>query len=100
MSTIKKARPAAGTGRRFLSRKGALKVAKWGNCMAVRIPKEKARETGLELGAEVSVEKVKDGVLIRPLRRRPTLRDLVSRITPQNRHGEVDVGPPVGKEIL
>lgn len=28
-----------------------------------------------------------------------TLEDLVSRITPQNRHGETDTGRPVGNEI-
>jgi antitoxin MazE len=85
-----------GTSKRGLS----IRVAKWGNCMAVRIPREKALETGLKLGTEVSVEKVKDGVLIRPVRRPVTLKELVAKITPQNRHGEIDLGKPVGKEIV
>ena len=37
------------------------------------------------------------------LRRRervPTLKELVSRITPENRHGETLVGAEVGKEVV
>lgn len=30
----------------------------------------------------------------------PTLEELVARITDENRHEEIDWGPPVGREIL
>ena len=29
----------------------------------------------------------------------PSLEELVIRITPENRHEEIDFGPPVGKEV-
>lgn len=41
-----------------------------------------------------------------PLQRRPlsiktySLDDLVKKITPANRHDEIDFGPPVGRELL
>ena len=31
--------------------------------------------------------------------KRPTLAELAARITDENRHEEVDWGPPVGKEV-
>ena len=30
----------------------------------------------------------------------PTLKELVAKITPENRHRETDWGPDVGKEIV
>ncbi len=38
------------------------------------------------------------GIVLRPARRTYKLADLVSRITPKNRHGETDWGRPAGEE--
>lgn len=38
-------------------------------------------------------------VTIRKSKRAPTLKDLVLRITPENRHSETDWGGPAGKEL-
>jgi len=38
-------------------------------------------------------------VTIRKPQHEPTLEDLVQRITSENRHSEIDWGPPVGKEL-
>ena len=35
-----------------------------------------------------------------PSRPGKTLKELVSQITDENRHEEIDFGPPVGREIL
>ena len=49
-------------------------------------------------GSEVEVS-VADGVLIvRPSGKAYSLDELVDRITPENRHDEVDWGAPEGKE--
>ena len=82
-----------------------MKVAfqKWGNSLALRVPKAVAQEIGASDGkaAEMSV---RDGKLVievtKPKRRkrRFTLDELVAGITPENRHEEVDWGPPVGNE--
>lgn len=77
------------------------RVQKWGNSLAVRIPKALAEETELDENREVTFS-VRDGdLIVTPVRRRrrPTLDELVDAITPENRHPETDWGPPVGKEV-
>jgi antitoxin MazE len=76
------------------------RVQKWGNSLALRIPKAFAAEAGLREGAPVELS-VEDGVLVvRPLPPGPrTLDDLLRGVTDQNRHGEWDTGPAVGGEV-
>lgn len=94
-------RQASGKPAKMLTpRKPGIRIAMWGNCMAVRIPKAQAHETGLTVGSEVVLEKTAQGVLIKPARRRPTLKELVARISAENLHGEIDTGAPVGREIF
>ena len=69
----------------------------------MRVPKIVAQEIGARDGkaAEMSVEGGK--LVIEPIerkRRKPryTLNELVGRITPQNRHSEIDWGAGVGNE--
>jgi len=75
------------------------KVQKWGNSLAVRIPDDVVEDMGFEAGKEVTVRKVRNTVVIAPvLKKRPTLEELVARITPENRHDEIDWGESMGKE--
>jgi antitoxin MazE len=76
---------------------------KWGNSLALRVPKAFAQEMGASVGKAANME-VRDGKLIvevaKPRRkRRYTLEQLVAGITPENRHSELDWGPPVGNEV-
>lgn len=73
-------------------------VAKWGNSLAVRIPKSVAREAGLAAGTTVRMTAADGGVLIALAAPHYSLQELVARITPKNRHGETDWGGPVGRE--
>lgn len=55
--------------------------------MAIRVPKEIARRALLVEGSEVILSfKNKDIIIAKTERKRETLRDLVLRITPENRH--------------
>ena len=75
------------------------RIAKWGNSLAVRIPKQAARKLGLTEGCEVNVT-VRDKTLaIRRARRISTLDELLEGVTPENSGGEIDWGPPVGREV-
>jgi len=77
-------------------------IRKWGNSIAVRLPKDSARKFGLRDGVTVRLveEEKTHSLSIRSLREHEyTLEELVSRITPQNRHEETDWGLPVGKEV-
>jgi antitoxin MazE len=74
-------------------------IAKWGNSLALRIPKSVALEAQVDEGDTVDVS-VKNGViLVRPNRPTYSLEQLVARITPRNRHKESDWGTPVGDEV-
>lgn len=76
------------------------KVQKWGNSLAVRIPKAFAEEVGLHPDADVELSVHQGDLVLAPRRREYTLEELVGKITPANRHEETDFGPPVGREIL
>ena len=79
------------------------KVRKWGNSLALRIPKTLAREVRVREGMEINVTSNGGDLILSPRRRRRrpkyTLQELLSKVTPQNIHPEIDWGPPVGKEI-
>ncbi len=75
-------------------------LAKWGNSLAVRIPKAVAEDAQLREGELVNVTVANEGgLIIKTARRKYQLRQLVSRITAKNRHAETDWGKPHGKEI-
>lgn len=76
-----------------------IRVQKWGNSLAVRIPKPLAEETGIREGSMVDITREDGTLLIRPVREvEYSLDELVDRITEENRHGEVETGEPAGKE--
>lgn len=70
------------------------KIVKWGNSLAVRIPKPVAEEAGLREGDPITIEAAEGRIQLRRRKQRaPTLRELVSQITSENRYGEVQTGP-------
>jgi antitoxin MazE len=75
------------------------RIQKWGNSLALRIPKSFAAESQLEQGMLVDMSLHDGKLLVTPLRPPTiTLEDLLRGITPQNLHHEVDTGPAVGNE--
>jgi antitoxin MazE len=74
------------------------KIQKWGNSLAVRIPKPFAESAGLKLATEVEVSLEKGTLRLAAVRPRWQLRALVSKVTTKNRHAEVEVGQPIGRE--
>ena len=74
------------------------RVQKWGNSLAVRIPKPFAEGAGLKLATEIEVSLVKGTLRFAAVRPRWELASLVSKVTARNRHAEVDLGQPVGRE--
>ena len=75
------------------------KVRRWGNSLAVRIPKSFAEEVGLKDDSAVEMRLVKEGLLIQPSSAWvPTLDELLDGVTDANLHGEVDSGPAQGAE--
>lgn len=75
------------------------KVQKWGNSLGVHLPKEVTEKIGINQGTEVTFKPTKNGVLLEPKTAEPTLADLLNKITPENRHDEIDFGRE-GNELL
>jgi antitoxin MazE len=73
---------------------------RWGNSVGLRLPKPLLEQLGLKEGSEVDVKVEGDRLVIERHRpRRLTLQDVLKGFTPEDRPGEVDWGPPVGKEV-
>jgi antitoxin MazE len=75
------------------------KVQKWGNSLALRIPRSFAAEAQVEEGSTVDVSVENGSLRVRPIRaRRYILRELLKGVSPRNRHSEVETGEAVGRE--
>ncbi len=76
-------------------------MVKWGNSLAVRIPKHVVEEARLKEGDSLEIEAPAEGqVELRRATKIPTLAQLVAQITPENRYGEISTGAEVGKEVI
>ncbi len=76
------------------------RVQKWGNSLALRIPKSFATEAGLQENAPVDLSLVDGKLVVQPVAPQPpTLGELLRGVTDQNLHGEWDTGPDVGREV-
>lgn len=75
------------------------KIARWGNSLALRLPKTLIAELGLGEDSIVEFAVVDGQLVVRPTAHVPTLEELVAGITPENRHQEIDWGPAQGTEF-
>jgi antitoxin MazE len=75
------------------------RVQKWGNSLALRIPKSFAEEAGLAPNAAVELSLVEGTLVVQPITPPPlTLDELLRGVTDDNIPGEWHTGPAVGKE--
>ena len=76
-----------------------VRVQKWGNSLAVRIPRPLAEDADVKEGTVLNL--VSEGkVVATPVERKKlSLRQLLAKVTRKNLHAEVDFGPSVGREI-
>ena len=75
------------------------KIQKWGNSLALRIPKPVADDLGLAQDSIVELTMTKRTLVVVPTAK-PTLRlaELLEKVVPENIHGETDFGSPKGHE--
>jgi len=75
------------------------KIQKWGNSLALRIPKSFAAEAKVVAGSTVDISVANGRLVVRPTRRpQYVLRELLKGIKPGNLHEEVSTGKRVGVE--
>jgi len=72
-------------------------ISKWGNSLALRIPRALAAQLGISENSNVSLELDGDRLIIR---RSQALEDMLSAINEYNIHGIVLEGTPRGKEMI
>jgi antitoxin MazE len=75
-----------------------IRVQRWGNSLAVRIPKAFAKQVGLEDGSPVELAVVGDHLVVEPAQPSLQLDDLLAGVTEENIHQEIDTGASVGNE--
>jgi antitoxin MazE len=86
--------------RRYLEVVMKTRVQRWGNSLALRIPKSYAAEAGLCENGPVELSLVKGSLVVKRAKpAAPTLGELLRGITDDNMPTEWDTGPAVGKEV-
>ena len=75
------------------------KVRKWGNSLALRIPKSFANDAHLATGSEVDLTLYDGKIIIDPEPAKEySLAALLRGVTNKNLHSEIDYGSPAGME--
>ena len=74
------------------------KAQKWGNSLAVRIPKVVADQAGVSENDELEIEVAARVIRLKPRRREHDLAELLRQVTRDNLHEEVNFGRPEGRE--
>lgn len=75
------------------------RIQKWGNSLALRIPRSFANEAGLQKETTVELSLADGKLMVTPVTKpKPTLEELLARITEENLHREVDTGSAMGNE--
>ena len=75
--------------------------SKWGNSIALRIPKGLAEELQVFDGKGADIQVRRGALVVTPVDAEPsyTIEALAALITPENIHGETETGGAVGNEI-
>lgn len=78
-------------------------VKKWGNSASVRIPAAIMNALNIQPNSVVDIREEQGCIVIEPVRetvreRKYSLDELLSQITDENQHHEVNFGKPMGKE--
>jgi len=72
-------------------------LKKWGNSLALRIPKDIATTLSIEYNSNMELS-IENGALVLKPQKNSRLEDLVSKINSSNLHNEIDTGKSVGNE--
>lgn len=74
-------------------------IAKWGNSLALRLPRHVVLGADLKEGTPVRVEVREGQLVITPTRKKFKLAELLAQMTPDTKHGETNWGAPQGDEV-
>ena len=76
-----------------------VRVRKWGNSLAVRIPKPLAEDAEVNEGTVLNLAVSEGRVVATPVQKKKiSLKQLLAKVNKKNLHEEIDSGSPVGRE--
>ena len=77
-----------------------IKIQKWGNSLAIRIPKSFAKQIKIDQGSFLDLTTEDGKIVAEPIKNKEySLEQLLDGVTEENLHKEIDTGNAVGKEI-
>jgi antitoxin MazE len=77
-----------------------VRVKKWGNSLAVRIPKPLAEDAEVKEGTVLNLAVADGKVVATPVaKRKLSLKEMLAKVNRKNLHSEIDSGSAVGREI-
>jgi len=77
------------------------KIQKWGNSLAIRIPKSFASEARIEYGSDIDLLVKDDCLILRPVKKEPYKLDtFLTEISKSNIHYESGFDEPMGNELI
>jgi len=74
-------------------------VQKWGNSLAIRIPKSFAKQINIDQGLYLDLSTIDGKLVAEPIAEEYSLQELLNKVTNENIHKEIEAGVPAGKEI-
>jgi antitoxin MazE len=75
-------------------------IRKWGNSLGVRIPKSYSVQAGITEGSAIEINIEGDKITIVPIQKdEKNLGELLSMVSEENIHYEIETDGPVGKEV-
>jgi antitoxin MazE len=76
-----------------------IRVQKWGNSPAVRIPKPLAEDAKVEEGTVLNLAVSEGKVIATPVKKsKQSLKQMLAKVSRKNLHAEVESAAPVGRE--
>jgi antitoxin MazE len=76
------------------------RVQRWGNSLALRIPKPFAEQAKLRESSVIEMKVIDGTIVVTPVEMPVTLQELLDGITDENLHAPVETGAPLGNEAL
>jgi len=75
-------------------------IQKWGNSLALRIPKVFSKELGIEEATSVEMRVDNSALIVKPKKtKKIALKELLAMVNEKNCHEAIETGSAVGKEF-
>jgi antitoxin MazE len=74
-------------------------IQKWGNSLAIRIPKNITQDSRVSEGSSIDIIVENGKIVLSPIEKEYSLNELLKNITIDNIHSEISTGDQTGGEI-